>query len=338
MFRFGIIYLICMLELVNKLERIVKTFPDEALLNTLNSINRGLTISRFMQKPEVGKFIADLEKDSKYDLFHGTMQSIGPQASSFEHDNVAAWLIIRSKEVGAEAAIDNLNNYVEADTFTAYEVALLTGLSVPRTEDIGNDVSIIPINEIPISQLHKMISRMRHTPLFTFDGPSAILLKPFAHERIHYNPEIKGESPLRSGPVEEIKDAHLCLSTIGPNGAQIIAHSTVAGDETPNPLSVGWSLPGYRSRSHPKWLNQKDLSDLKTLHMSFLDLEDSLQANLRVSMERLNNYAASGDQVDKAIELGIALESLFLDDNTRDELRFQFSLRASLLLGRTTVE
>lgn len=52
-------------------------------------------------------------------------------------------------------------------------------------------------------------------------------------------------------------------------------------------------------------------------------------------MEKLNEFSSGLSIVERAINLRTCLESIFLNDGNKEQLRFTLSLRGSLFLGTT---
>lgn len=70
-----------------------------------------------------------------------------------------------------------------------------------------------------------------------------------------------------------------------------------------------------------------------------MSLDESNQARLRVPLDRLNrSYLAGIRSVDKAIELGIALESLYAPTKLSEGIAFAVRTRAARFLGGSLEE
>lgn len=318
---------------IKALDALAASLPQEEELRPYNSLYRGIISTRAVKYENVQKFAEDLKQHCELEIFTDTMQVTGTQSSAFGHEPLAMWLMRRAKQVGAKVAYHELTEYAENETFDAYEVAILAGVSVGQPTDIGNGVHIYPAAEVPILSLMQMIEDIKYSSLFLSERPGAFLIKRFAHKRLHIAGDERNPTPFVFGPAEDLRDAHLCMSVGGLVGPQIIAYGTQVGDKTPNPGGLGWALPMHRSVGISKNINQNLLDQIKQIHEAFSVLPEEVKHKLRIPMERINNYAALKDPVDKAIELGVALEALFLEDNNRSELRYQFSLRAATLLG-----
>jgi len=73
------------------------------------------------------------------------------------------------------------------------------------------------------------------------------------------------------------------------------------------------------------------------LFSNWLGLTEERRVELRVPMQRLNSAMRRSSPVDSAIDLGIALESIFLPDG-RGALTFRLRVRAARWLGSTPAE
>src|SRR5439155_10770879 len=89
-----------------------------------------------------------------------------------------------------------------------------------------------------------------------------------------------------------------------------------------------------------KKVTAAELDTLRELLAFFKRLRENERARLRIPLDRLNRALRRGAQIDAAIELGIALESLLLNDleDERGELTFRLRLRGARFLADTLIE
>jgi hypothetical protein len=95
----------------------------------------------------------------------------------------------------------------------------------------------------------------------------------------------------------------------------------------------GWSSWDIQTLT---WSRQLEIVRAKELFAAYFEIPKDLRESvLRVPLDRLNRaLRPASTLVDKAIDLGIALEALLLHEiNDNRELRFRFSLRGAQLLG-----
>jgi hypothetical protein len=86
-------------------------------------------------------------------------------------------------------------------------------------------------------------------------------------------------------------------------------------------------------------LTDSDCSDASALTKQFLRLNPSDREVISTSLDRLNRSKKPASNIDKAIDLGIAMEILLLHDRSKpDQLAFPFRLRGAWLLAKTPEE
>ena len=136
----------------------------------------------------------------------------------------------------------------------------------------------------------------------------------------------------------EIYDALMCMGLVGP-----FAHQAVASWMSPPrwmPLNHGGTFlsdieGSYSSQSFP----EDARAAAGSLFEAFCALPVELQARLRLAMQRLNRAMRRGipvDAADAAIDLGIALEVLYLGGTGSEglgELTFRLRICAARFLG-----
>ncbi len=78
---------------------------------------------------------------------------------------------------------------------------------------------------------------------------------------------------------------------------------------------------------------ETDIDKAKGLYDVLANLDSDIQEKLQIVIDRWIQSKTEGNPVDKIIDLGIALEALYLSEGTREQLTLQFRLRASWYLG-----
>ena len=81
-----------------------------------------------------------------------------------------------------------------------------------------------------------------------------------------------------------------------------------------------------------KELSNEDTMRAAELLRGFRALSQPLQNRLRTPMLRLSRAKRRRDLADAAAELGIALESIFLDENEHEEITYRLATRAARFL------
>ena len=104
-------------------------------------------------------------------------------------------------------------------------------------------------------------------------------------------------------------------------------------------------LPYVQLSLHPLWLEQpipvavsnSGIDEAKALYISRSNLDAKTKAELSVPIDRWVKSKANRNDVDKAIDLGVAFESLYLR-NDSPEITFRLSVSAALHLGEDRPE
>jgi hypothetical protein len=100
------------------------------------------------------------------------------------------------------------------------------------------------------------------------------------------------------------------------------------------PDGYGWSNEETRVSTHVQ-VEGSALDGFPELVSKFVELTEKDRTHLAVSLHRLNEAVRHRSEVDKALDLGIALESLLLSGKKeKEQLSLQFRLRGAWLLGR----
>lgn len=161
------------------------------------------------------------------------------------------------------------------------------------------------------------------------------LVRKFRHKKAH-NPQI-GDSqfPYEPEGLEALDDARLCLALARKKvcAVQAIGVAIVAADQVPILNGQSWQMPheGHQMIQAP--IIGTEARAAKSVHEDFLKLGAESQAHLRIPMRKLNHCAAEHDPVEAAIDLRVALESLFLNDGGQDGLNYRLALRAAIVTG-----
>ena len=100
----------------------------------------------------------------------------------------------------------------------------------------------------------------------------------------------------------------------------------------PNELGLEQNMGGPQLW-HGRLMGAKDAPIARNIHDGLS--QQGVFEKLRVPIQRWRRSKAASNGVDLAIDLRIALESLFLDDGNQAELRFRLALRAAWYLGAT---
>ncbi len=81
-------------------------------------------------------------------------------------------------------------------------------------------------------------------------------------------------------------------------------------------------------------VGKTQIDEAKRLYRVLVKLDSNVREKLQIPIDRWIKSKAEWNPVEKIIDMGIAFESLYLSEGTREQLTLQFRLRASWYLGK----
>ncbi len=81
-------------------------------------------------------------------------------------------------------------------------------------------------------------------------------------------------------------------------------------------------------------ISETQIPEIKRLYEALVNLDSDIREKLQIAIDRWIKSKGNKDNVDKAIDLRIAFESLYLPKDNIEQLSFQFRLRAAWHLGK----
>ena len=248
---------------------------------------------------------------------------------------IAHWLVRRSVEVGADQAITELSKYSASSDFVAREVLVLDGVTVNATTTLREDIELTPIGDLhPSSHQERSMGGGE----WSLDRKRVALVRSFSHPIIEV---AENEHPPRD--LIDLQDHQLLrdfarVMSLLPDVAPATVSRwwehdpSIPSDNTTSGAGVS---SGFQKMFHPKELDSPALAQVKEWMNLLEQVPKELRATLRVVLDRLNASKRRGNTVDRAIELGVAMEALLLrfSGEDRSELSFRLSTRAAWILG-----
>jgi hypothetical protein len=167
-------------------------------------------------------------------------------------------------------------------------------------------------------------------------SPSAALIKKvqLRPKSVGHNENISENIPISNLLYEACES----LTLVGTCTPMPIAEWTEVEDWVPCSgfLGSGWSSPVHDVVNPLSFkITDELLGGVKAVIAIFLNLEQNLKDKLRIPIQRLNQSRRRQNVADRAIDLGIAFESLYLGDRPYTEhISLTFRLRAAWYLGK----
>ena len=132
----------------------------------------------------------------------------------------------------------------------------------------------------------------------------------------------------------DLRDAALCFGLVGPTAPYQLAFWITAPVWAPL-MASGMAMPHLGGVNPHRDFGSEGCDLARRLTTVFLALPEARKARIRIPMLRLNRAMRRDNLVDAAIDLGIALEALYLYDlhDDRGELTFRLRTRAARFLA-----
>ncbi len=318
------------------LNMLLKTFPEDNRHSLQKAIDGPL-----WKDDNTGKEYLQLISDiKKYAIFNNHSQLLGNAAGCISLENLVDWTIGRARIVGANQTIDELNKYVSSSEADISYVTLLAGVITDSEYTFCNGVKLKnAYNSIIGNILSKFSKYSDSQEIVTFPNIDTVLTQSFKQEIVHLDCT-KNERPIWPADIEKVyekeDDTVLCLSLARPIGYGIhpISSVFIAPDNLPviRPVS-GSSIKPYKQPGIEPSVIKPELRCANEILRSFSSLDVEFKTKLKISLSRLNSFNSGDNHIDRAINLRVCLESIFLYRNDRN-IKQKMASRAAGFLGK----
>lgn len=294
--------------------------------------------------------LSDRVQDDK--VHSGTIVVEGGSFDGTPIDELLENLLIRSIADGSAAAAQAFAECVSASSFSYYHFVLLTSLTLDSPVDVFDRVRLIPLPEHRSALPPLMPTVIRYGGYDEMVLSKSVLciektVTPVFHRPTGVAPWDHFSTTLASNELPDLDLRAFCQAL------SLASHCSVRPTMQWDALldyevfdfrvdrgvgTTGWGsfsphVHLLRSPSTSRGtLTEGGLSPVRDLYHRIVRLDQKTSDHLQVPIERWMRSMEQRATVDRMIDLGIALESLYLPD-IRDELRFRFALRAAWHLG-----
>jgi len=289
---------------------------------------------RITPHPSVTALLECLRDDPELAMFHGRTQIVGDVGKGVTQVFLAEWLLRRAGTVGADQAVTDLERYLRTERLPYHATTAVGGIKVDRAHDLGHAMRLVPWKDVTSSRTKRSIDDAETFHRSFYDLNCALLREmelPRTH--VHYT---EARHHLQSRDVTAETDLLLCLGLVGPTAPVLLASWLEPPDWAPM-ITGSLSMPFVEGPGKAKPILESAVVEASRLFSQWIGLSEERRVELRVPMQRLNSAMRRPSLVDSAIDLGIALESIFLPDG-RGALTFRLRVRAARWLGSTPEE
>lgn len=269
-----------------------------------------------------------LRKDPELAMFHGRTQIVRDVGKGVTHVFLAEWLLGRAGTVGANQAVTDLERYLRTERLPYHSTVAVGGIKVDQAYDLGHGMRLVPWKDVLNSRTKRAIDNVEPFHRSFYD-PDCALLREVELPRVHVD-YTETRKHIRSRDLTTEPDMLLCLGLFGPTAPVLLA-SRLEPPEWAPMIRGSLSMPFVEGPGKARPFPETAVVEGSRLFSNWLGLSEERRMELRVPMQRLNSAMRRPSTVDSAIDLGIALESIFLRDtpDDRGELTFKLRVRAS---------
>lgn len=298
-----------------------------------------------IEQPVLEVYLNDLKAESEMAAFDKTFASVpGGGGVSVGLSRIARLLLARA--IATKDTAGTVSEFIGAIRENATDAIAVMGISGIRADtpiQLGPDIRLIAMTDVPPSMPR---GAALGQGAFNIMGPRfAIpyaLVTRFKFGPVFYLPKTPQPPEEMAQVAAEaaqvlLSEAFDLLGVLGvyPRYQMFWVQSDnwflLAG------MSTGWQI----SRSEEYFGRDIDIrkNDAEALAASYFALDPRKRSKvLRIPLDRLGRAGREHDFADRAIDLGIALESLLLADSDSGELSFRLSLRGAWLIGNDDVQ
>lgn len=282
-----------------------------------------------------------LHEDTDIRLFEHSMIKFGNSFCKTDLNLLSKWFLDRANSVGAEKVAEELDDFLKAEEIPGSEVLILNGIEINEEINLSDDIKLIPFLLLPDSLAKADYSEYQTdkimVPRSNFPPTAALICRNYSSPKFVMATPVLDSQKVYESRLPELIDACNFLALIGPSAPTPIASWWEADECVPysRKFFYGSSAFMYDLKNYSMYkYSDMDAKYATELYSYYVKLSRQSKDRLTIPLERLKTAICRIKLEDKAIELGISMETTFLDENA-GELGFRLSLYAARLLGET---
>ena len=311
-------------------------------LTTVKSATReplDLVMNALFKQESLHSLIGSSHEDGSHSMF----SLYGSGGVGILPIKLAHWLLAKSLALpgGAIEAVDKLDSFLTSNSVEGMHVTVVAGIYISETIHLDDQISIFPIIDLPASlgrdSLVEFLSSMaQYLPRAGRTGAPALAavvkrfeMRPATVPSLEKLPNWIG---YHHSEFDQLATLAHALSLLDETKPQIVARWISTSEPDTIPGLTGGTMGDTDIASHvQKRFDRVDLSDSKEITQSmraFLSFEE--RKELELPLERLSMFRTKRDFRDKALELGTALESFFMDVSSNSDLSHKIGVRGAI--------
>lgn len=257
-------------------------------------------------------------------LSHG-FYGAGGSGEKINPATLALWLTLRAKVAGAEEAYSSLLALESCSKITSYNVTFIQGLAFDGSIDFGDGIQLSCFQNLP-DGIKGNVNRKLQSRELQFRFPHAFLYQPMPALLLTSEREETVFSQVSSYIESESSIINFLSLFTEAEAPCIDRRWCILDDATPMSGIVDNNYTQYLEIRPPRGIedfNGVSLTDLLELYTKYLAIPISRRLPIDISIWRRAQAMNSWSDINKAIDLGIALEAVLTSPKTRDQLSLQ---------------
>jgi Apea-like HEPN len=284
---------------------------------------------------ELRELLDAIKKIPALDLFEDARQNaLGIFFDKVNFYSLIRWLVSRSQQVDATQAVDDLVKYLAAETLDVQVILGIDGFDVKDKIKVGG-YELVPWKDVRSTDTKYNIA-VRSIHERKYPTAAIILHKTITRRHIRFWDAEGYEVPLSIDPALDILR---CIAAEIGVGFRILNLWLEPPDWAPwGTALIHFSVDSTGMLLH-KTITAEDELQIDAIVSKLNVMSEIDKLRLRVPLNRLNqSYLAYPTPVNMAIELGIALESLYAPTKLSEGIGFAVRTRAARFLGGSIEE
>jgi len=332
-------------------EAVGEILKAEPALKDFERPSKALTIMRAILKDHgrPAELLAAIAADPSFgDLRDGWLQKHDGSGIQVQNLSLAMILIESAIDGGSvESLIKDARAFAKYPKSSATFYAPLTNVTVTAPINLRSDVDLIPWADVPEGyqkeafEPHSLI----HPRLFSSPPAASAIRIRYEEQKVLFSSLKDADVAVtdrlhkiytRSG---QVNDVVACITASAPCAVTTLGSWTELDKKFANKIPGGSYSASHTGLSDPSSKTvELDGQAVARLWGNFERFESTHKKAMQVALHRLCQAVRRSNIVDRAIDLGIALEILLLHDpknkgGYQGELKYRFAIRGAALLG-----
>lgn len=323
-----------------EIRRIEHAMPDEP----------DVLLNEFRHSEKATPFIIELMRyiiECKYlsEVFDHKLYNLGMIYVNVIPEKLIEWLVTRSKATDTKLTVDYLDKFLAQKYTPALQVVSVSGITISEEVCIGPNIKLVHIDSLMHSHQKYASAPKKIKDLPTSNlsyiadekYPKCALIKKVKLDTVvtEKTKQSNNNDVGNYSELEEICDfltLYKNTTALAFNRWVDIEHVVPCTNNQLKGMNGGMVEIHYKRET---LISQNIWDSMLPTYKKYLNFPTQDKKIIRSALSRIKKAILRHALVDTAIDLGIGLEALFLDQNEDSQIGYKFRLRAAMILART---